>query len=90
MSEKGLDLGPPMTTMTPMRLALAQQRHGQHGPDRRTWPPALDTARELRLGRQDVLDVDRPPVEHRPAADVAATERGAVLLRSPVRLGSDP
>ena len=30
--------------------------------------PELDTVRELGLGRPDVLDVDRPPVEHCPSA----------------------
>ena len=69
LGREGMDLGPPSDEDDAQRRALAQQRRHQHCPgDGPGLPHAGHGFRELRLGRHDVLDVDRPPVAHtRPA-----------------------
>ena len=71
LGREGIGLGPPIDEVDDAkRRTLAQQRRRHHGPDvGPTLPQAGHRCRELGLGGQDVLDVDRPPVAHHPSAD---------------------
>ena len=84
LGREGMDLGPTMDEDDAQRRALAQQRRSHDCPDVGPGlPDARRGSRELRLGRPDVLDVDRPPVAHNPSAQELATRLGR-YLRSPV------
>ena len=79
---EGMDLGPPIDEDGAQRRALAQQRSPQKCPGQRAGlPHAGHALRELRLGRHDVLDVDRPSVAHNLSAYGAATDREGVSDR---------
>ena len=74
LAEKGWTSGPRVTKMTPSGVPSRSSGVASDCPDVGTRPASAGHGfRELRLGRQDVLDVDRPPVAHRPSADRVAT-----------------
>ena len=82
LAEKGWTSGPRVMTMTPS--GVPSRSSGVASIVRMRDPACLDAGhgfRELRLGRHDVLDVDRPPVAHNPSAYGVATDGDGVSDR---------
>jgi hypothetical protein len=81
LGREGVDLGPSVENGA-QRRALPQQRRRHDCPG---GEPSLSHAghdpRKLRLGRHDVLDVDRPSVHHGPPGHGAASGRNGVADR---------
>jgi hypothetical protein len=76
LGRERIGLGPPIHEDHAQRRALAQQRRRHHRTVFGPGPPhAGHGARELPLGRQDVLDMDRLPVGHDSSADEVPTDR---------------